>query len=268
MRVWTLGSGSRGNAILLEDAGTRVLVDAGYPARMLAKRLATIAVAPESISAVVVTHEHGDHACGVRAAQARWGWHVFGSAGTLNGIRRLNPTRATAVRVGAAWSVGTFAFELVRVSHDAAAPTAVLATASATDFRTGIAHDLGAPNESLRRAFTGLDLLLLESNHDIEMLRSGPYPPFLQQRIVGRNGHLSNRQSASFARDLAAGTVRELVLLHLSEVNNTPTHALAAAEQALRAGRRRCAIRAAPQDRVAGPFGDARAAARQLSLAI
>ena len=136
MRVWTLGSGSRGNAILLEDAGTRVLVDAGYPARMLAKRLATIAVAPESISAVVVTHEHGDHACGVRAAQARWGWHVFGSAGTLNGIRRLNPTRATAVRVGAAWSVGTCAFELVRVSHDAAAPTAVLATASATGFRT------------------------------------------------------------------------------------------------------------------------------------
>ena len=268
MRAWTLGSGSKGNAILVESEGTRVLIDAGYPPRTLAQRLAMIRVAPESIAAVIVTHEHIDHMRGVRAAQRRWRWHVYGSAGTIDAIPRLDGRRATLIRSGAPFTIDALQFELVRVPHDAAAPTAVVATATHTGFRTGIAHDLGAVPERLLAAFANLDLLLLESNHDEEMLRTGPYPPFLQARIAGGSGHLSNRKSAALTKELAGPSLRQLVLLHLSEVNNTPAHALNAARAALRAAKSRCAVTAAPQDRAAGPFGGAPGGERQLALAL
>jgi phosphoribosyl 1,2-cyclic phosphodiesterase len=268
MRAWTLGSGSRGNSILLESDGTRVLVDAGYPPRALAKRLAVLHVAPESIAAVIVTHEHTDHACGVNAAGLRWRWRVYGSAGTLAGIAGLDLPAATAVEPGAPFAIGALDFELVRVPHDAAAPTAVLATARRSGFRTGCAHDLGSVPEALRRAFTELDLLLLESNHDEGMLRSGPYPAFLQQRIASRTGHLSNRQAAALTRELAGHSLRQLVLLHLSEVNNTARVATASASAAVAGLQIGCAVAAATQDRVAGPFGDARGGSLQLPLAL
>ena len=268
MRAWTLGSGSKGNAILLDSDGTRVLIDAGYPPRTLARRLAMIRVAPESIGAVIVTHEHIDHMRGVRAAQRRWKWRVYGSAGTIDAIPDLDPRGVTLLRSGAPFVIGALQFELVRVPHDASAPTAVVATATRTGFRTGVAHDLGAVPEKLRAAFANLDLLLLESNHDEEMLRTGPYPPFLQARIAGGSGHLSNRVSAALTRDLAGASLREVVLLHLSEVNNTPAHAVNAARAALRAAKSRCPVTAAPQDRAAGPFGDALGGERQLALAL
>ena len=269
MKAWTLGSGSRGNSVLLECDGTRVLIDAGYSPRALKQRLASAHVAPESISAVIVTHEHVDHARGVLAAQRRWRWRVCGSPGTLAAIEGLDEQRCTAAGPGAGFEIGALRFELVRVPHDASAPVSVVATAVRSGFRAGIAHDLGAVPDALRTAFARLDLLLLESNHDEGMLRSGPYPPFLQARISGGSGHLSNRKSAAFVRELASPQLRQLVLLHLSEVNNTPGHALAAARAALRAARVLCPAGTAPQDRVAGPFGDAAAAGgRQLALAL
>jgi phosphoribosyl 1,2-cyclic phosphodiesterase len=268
MRAWTLGSGSKGNSILLESDGTRVLIDAGYSPRALAQRLASVRVAPESISAVIVTHEHIDHMRGVAAAQRRWKWRVYGSAGTISAIRELDAPGCTVISAGARFEIGALQFELVRVPHDAAAPTAVLATAARSGFRTGIAHDLGAVPDTLRAAFSRLDLLLLESNHDEEMLRTGPYPPFLQSRISGGSGHLSNQTSASLQRELAGAQLRELVLLHLSEVNNTPRHAVTAAQAALRAARATCQVTAAPQDRAAGPFGASGGGARQLALAL
>ncbi|HLA90753.1 MAG TPA: MBL fold metallo-hydrolase [Gemmatimonadaceae bacterium] len=269
MKAWALGSGSRGNAILLECGGTRVLIDAGFAPRALARRLATVHVPPESIEAVVVTHEHVDHSRGVAAAQAKWGWRVVGSAGTLAGIGGLDARRTIAVAPARAFAIGALDVELVRVPHDAAEPTAVLATVRRSGFRAGCAHDLGSVSGALRRAFTGLDLLLLESNHDEALLRSGPYPPFLQDRIASRTGHLSNRQSSGLARELAGPSLRALVLLHLSEVNNTPEHATHAATMSLAGTRvRGVAVAAAAQDRVVGPFGDARGGARQLRLAL
>ena len=203
---------------------------------------------------MIVTHEHIDHMKGVSAAQRRWNWQVYGSAGTIAAIADLDAQRCTALRSGAPFTIGALQFELVRVPHDASAPTAVLATATRSGFRTGIAHDLGAVPDAE------------------EMLRNGPYPPFLQSRISGGSGHLSNRKSAAFARELAAPSLRELVLLHLSEVNNTPKHALAAADGALKSARVSCPLTAAPQDRAAGPFGEGgfhRAAlAQQLQLSL
>lgn len=268
MRAWTLGSGSRGNSILLEGDGTRVLIDAGFPPRVLARRLAALHVAPESIAAVIVTHEHTDHARGVNAAHVKWQWRVYGSAGTLAGIAGLDARAAAAVEPGTPFAIGELEFELVRVPHDAAAPTAVLATGRRSGFRTGCAHDLGSIPSALRHAFTDLDLLLLESNHDEEMLRSGPYPVFLQQRIASRMGHLSNRQAAALARELAGSSLRQIVLLHLSEVNNTARAATASASAAVAGLSVRCGVAAATQDRVAGPFGDARGGSVQLPLAL
>ena len=268
MKAWTLGSGSKGNSILLEGDGTRVLIDCGYSPRALAQRLAAVHVAPESISAVIVTHEHIDHMKGVSAAQRKWKWQVFGSAGTIAALSELDPAQSTSIRSSAPFAIGALRFELVRVPHDASAPTAVLATAVKTGFRTGVAHDLGAVPETLRSAFAQLDLLLLESNHDDEMLRHGPYPPFLQSRISGGSGHLSNRKSAALTREIAGEQLRHLVLLHLSEVNNTPRHAVMAAENAVRGSRAKCAVTAAPQERAAGPFGDATGGVRQLALAL
>jgi phosphoribosyl 1,2-cyclic phosphodiesterase len=268
MRAWTLGSGSKGNAILLESDGTRVLIDAGYSPRELARRLAGIGIRPESIDAVIVTHEHTDHVRGVSAAQRRWNWRVFGSAGTVAAIADLDASRSTAMTPAAPFVIGALQVELVAVPHDAAAPTAVVATAVRSGFRTGIAHDLGAVPDSLRTAFARLDLLLLESNHDVEMLRTGPYPAFLQARISGGSGHLSNAKSASLVRELAGAQLRQVVLLHLSEVNNTPRRALDDVGALLRGARAKSAVAAAPQHRVAGPFGDVSGGARQLALAL
>jgi len=272
VRAWTLGSGSRGNAILLESEDTRVLVDAGYPPRTLARRLAAIGVVPQSIAAMIVTHEHVDHARGVSAAQVKWQWPAYGSAGTLRGIAGLDEARATAVAPGTSFAIGALEFTLVRVPHDATAPTACLVTSSRTGFRTGIAHDLGVVSDGLRLAFAALDLLLVESNHDEEMLRGGPYPPFLQERVAGRTGHLSNRQTAAWLREMTGPALREVALLHLSETNNTPALALASARAALGGGRSARPLHAAPQDAPAGPFGatpGARGAAgQQFALAL
>lgn len=255
MRCWTLGSGSRGNALLFESGDTRVLVDCGYGTRTIAGRLAQVRVAPESISAVIVTHEHIDHAKGIPAAQRKWGWRLYGSRGTLAAMPERVRTLSTPVEAGAREAIGALDVELVPVPHDAVQPTAVVLTARCSGFRAGVAHDLGAVPETLRNAFARLDLLCLESNHDEQMLRTGPYPAFLQERVAGRNGHLSNRQSMEFVRELASRQLLGLVLLHLSETNNTPVHATAAAATALRSTR--CGIRPspAPQDQVAGPFG-------------
>lgn len=268
MRAWTLGSGSRGNAILLECGDTRVLVDAGYAARTLARRLAELQVAPASICAVVLTHEHIDHVRGIAVCQSRWGWHVYGSAGTLDGVPGLDRTRATAVRGGTTIGIGAMDCALQQVPHDAASPTAVLASDRASGFRVAIAHDLGMVPEALAGALPDVDLLMLESNHDEEMLRTGPYPVYLQRRIRSDTGHLSNREAGEVLGSRASARWREVVLLHLSETNNTPRHATESATRALRGSAARRPVTAAPQDAVAGPFGAGGGARVQFSLAI
>ncbi|MEA3245555.1 MAG: MBL fold metallo-hydrolase, partial [Gemmatimonadota bacterium] len=185
MRVVSLASGSSGNAILVDAGDTRILVDCGIGPRTLAKRLKAAGVAPESVSAVVVTHEHVDHTRGIPHALKRWPWTVIGSAGTLRAVRALGPLvrdRARLARPHA--QVGHLAIELVPVAHDANEPTAVAVTDGVTGIRAGIAHDLGEPSEALVRAFHGLDLLCIEANHDAGMLCSGPYPAYLKARIA------------------------------------------------------------------------------------
>jgi phosphoribosyl 1,2-cyclic phosphodiesterase len=192
---------------------------------------------------------------------------VFASPGTAAGIPDFALTRGTPVAPGTRFDIGALSLTLIPVSHDAAEPTAVAIESRSSGLRAGVAHDLGVVPDGLRRAFADVDLLLLESNHDTEMLRNGPYPPFLQQRIASRSGHLSNDQSASLLRELASPRLQQVVLLHLSEQNNTPRQAQSAAASALRGTRCRCVPVPAPQHSAAGPFGQVMASL-QLALGL
>lgn len=282
MRVTLLGSGSRGNAIVVEGSGGRVLVDAGFPPRTLASRLQAAGIAPASIEALLLTHEHVDHARGAAAAVARWGWPVVATPGTLGAVwpaePGAGPARASgvALRAGGPQAlVGGFEVAAIAVPHDAAEPVALLLTDRASGCRVGIALDLGAVPEPLAAAFQRVDVLVVESNHDEALLAQGPYPWPLKQRIRGGHGHLSNHAAARLAVRCAHRGLRAVVLAHLSEVNNRPALALACTRDALRgAGWRRDAVHVGLPTEVGGPWpargpaSGSGALAAQLSLAL
>ncbi|GJG87594.1 MBL fold metallo-hydrolase [Gemmatimonadetes bacterium T265] len=253
MRLWVLGTGSRGNAVLLESDGARLLVDAGFGVRALAERLAAARVAPESIDACVVTHEHADHVKGVRHAAARWGWAIHASAGTAGAHAPLRAGNASTFAAGAGFRVGPFDVQTVATPHDAAESVAVVVT-SDSGARAGVCYDLGHAPDPVRAALAELDVLVLEANHDEAMLRAGPYPPSVAERIAGRFGHLSNRAAGALARQIAGAGLRHVVLAHLSESCNEPRLASADVGAALARTRFRGAITPALQDLVAGPF--------------
>lgn len=221
MRAWTLGSGSRGNAMVIESAGRRLLVDCGLGPRTLAGRLRAVGIAPESIDAVLLTHEHQDHAQGLERALHRWRWPVYGASGTLASLRIPERSRHD-VTEGIECTVAGFTVEGVDVPHDAASPMAFVVTASESGARLGIAHDLGRVPDRLRARFVRCDALCIEANHDVAMLRDGPYPAVLKARIRGGRGHLSNETCGDLVANLAHSGLQAVVLLHLSETNNSP----------------------------------------------
>lgn len=253
MRVWVLGSGSRGNAVLLEHRGSRVLVDAGFHAKALEQRLAAIDVACESIEALVVTHEHHDHVRGACAAARAWGWALHASCGTVDAYPSLREAEARTFDAGATLRFSSMELQSIAVPHDAEEPVAIIAT-DATGGRVGIAYDLGHAGAALRRALRDLDVLVLEANHDEGMLRAGPYPPTVRDRIAGRRGHLSNRAAADLARDVAHPSLAHLVLAHLSDQCNDVSLARSEVSRGLAATRFTGGVHAAPQDAVIGPF--------------
>jgi phosphoribosyl 1,2-cyclic phosphodiesterase len=267
-----LGSGSRGNAVLLESHGGRVLVDAGFGVRELQTRLARIGVAPQSIAACVITHEHTDHVKGAARASARWGWTLHATEGTIAAHAPLADAGTVPFRAGDTLAVPGFSLETVRTPHDARESVALVATGTACGTRAGICYDLGHASEPVRTAMRGVDMLVLESNHDGDMLRAGPYPPSVCDRIAGRYGHLSNAAAGALARQLATTTLRHVVLAHLSENCNLPQTAATAVREALATTRFRGAITPSAQDAVVGPFvasaGRAVVRAQQLSLAL
>lgn len=237
MRMWVLGSGSSGNAIVLEAGGGRVLVDAGFAPRELGRRLRAAGVAPESIEALVLTHEHHDHARGVAAA-ARWRWSVHASAGTVHGLGGTGALAEldvvpNAFIAGETVALRTMSLHTVRVAHDAAEPVALVATAHDSGARVGIAYDLGHATRTLGAALARLDTLVIEANHDEGWLRAGPYPPSVRERIAGPNGHLSNRAAAALATACVHPALTRVVLAHLSQRCNSPRVAAGTVRAAL-----------------------------------
>jgi phosphoribosyl 1,2-cyclic phosphodiesterase len=239
LRFRVLGSGSDGNATLVEGGGARVLVDAGLGPRQLAERLASAGVDPASLDAILLSHEHGDHARGAATFSRKWGMPIAGSRGTLAAAgfvpAKLPPL--SLVEPGTTLVLARLTVRAVAVPHDAARPVAFVLAASGASFAH--ATDVGHLARPLVEALRGCDAALLESNYDPAMLRDGPYPWSLKERILGPLGHLSNGDVARLIEKGLGASCRQIVLAHLSRRNNHPELALLAADEALaRAGRR------------------------------
>ena len=245
MRAWTLGSGSRGNGIVLESGGRRLLVDCGFGPRALATRLRAIGIAPESIEGVLVTHEHLDHAQGIERAQHKWRWPVYGADETLRALPGIAARWRHPLAEAAPCALDAFTVESVAIPHDAAAPMAYIITARGSGARVGVAHDLGSVPARLRERFARCDALCVEANHDVAMLRDGPYHGALQARIRGGRGHLNNDQCGALVAELVSPSLRAVVLLHLSETNNTGAIATGTVLTAARRAGFRGSVRAA-----------------------
>jgi phosphoribosyl 1,2-cyclic phosphodiesterase len=239
LRFRVLGSGSDGNATLVEGGGARVLLDAGLGPRQLAERLQSAGVDPASLDAVFVSHEHGDHARGAPAFSRKWGVPLAGTRRTFEAAgcddAKLPPL--LTIEPGESRTFRRLSVRAVAVPHDAARPVAFVVSAGAATF--GHATDLGHVSRGLVEAFRACDAVLVESNYDPVMLRDGPYPWSLKERILGPFGHLSNGDVARLLEKGLGAACRQVVLAHLSRRNNHPELALLAAEEALaRAGRR------------------------------
>jgi phosphoribosyl 1,2-cyclic phosphodiesterase len=251
VRVTVLGSGSRGNAIVVESEGVRLLVDAGFSGRDLERRLAEAEVDPTSLSALLVTHDHGDHTRGMGVAARRWAIPLYLTdltrnvcRGLLDGTEDVRPyTSAEPVEVG-----GLTVTPFLTV-HDAVDPVAVTVTETATGEKLGIATDLGRATAPVRHALQRCHVLVLESNHDEVMLRRSHYPWSVKARIGGSHGHLSNRASAELARELFHDELGAVVLAHLSENANDPALAHEVVGEALERLRYTGSLSVAPQER-------------------
>ena len=230
-----LASGSSGNAALVSTGRTRLLVDAGLSRRELKRRLAVVGEEFERIGAILISHEHSDHVSGLPVIAKSLRVPVFltrlaAPAICWNGYE----PRLETFQAGACVTVGDIEIDTFTIPHDAADPVAFCFRSQG--LKAGLVTDLGYIPDSIKFHLRGVDLLILESNHDLEMLKVGPYPWAVKQRVMSRNSHLSNDAVAEFiVADLDSG-VRTLVLGHLSEHNNHPEIARLSASQAL-AGR-------------------------------
>jgi phosphoribosyl 1,2-cyclic phosphodiesterase len=238
MRIAVLGSGSRGNALVVESDGGCILIDAGFSTRELVRRLAQVGVVPESVRALVLTHEHADHVSGADRFARRFRVPVWATAGTLQETALSTPVRegARPFCSGRPVEVAGFSVEAFAIPHDAREPVGLVVEDDA-GCRLGLAADLGCASRLAWGRLVDLDVLLLETNHDLEMLRGGPYPWALKQRIAGRHGHLSNGDAAVGLAELASDRLRSVVAYHLSQTNNLPVLASTALGETLdRAG--------------------------------
>jgi phosphoribosyl 1,2-cyclic phosphodiesterase len=265
VKVASLGSGSDGNSVFVEAGSTRVLVDAGFSGRQVALRLDRLGVDPASIRAVVVTHEHRDHTSGVGVAARRWGWPVHMSPATLEACRELfrGDEQVEVFEPGDPFRVGRLEFRPFLTCHDAADPLAVAVLDAQTRLKLGLATDLGRPTSPVKHALAGSHFLVLEANHDEVMLREGPYPWSVKNRIGSSRGHLSNRTAAELAAELAHPDLSGVLLAHLSEKCNEPGLARRRVSEALGDHGFRGLLEVAAQDRPT-PLFDVRELVRRV----
>ncbi|MCP4469850.1 MAG: MBL fold metallo-hydrolase [Gammaproteobacteria bacterium] len=220
MRIASLGSGSRGNATLVQHRDTTLLIDNGFSLRKFMQRLDRFEIEPDSIDAVLLTHEHGDHSGGVARLCANYSIPLWTAVGTARAvlIAGFDYHRLVA---GQAITFGQIEVLPVTVPHDANEPLQFIFHQIDNGKRLGILTDTGHVTRHIVDAFSCLDALLLEFNYDAEMLTSGPYPESLKQRVGGSHGHLSNQQSLEFLRRIDTSSLSCLIAAHISEKNNT-----------------------------------------------
>jgi phosphoribosyl 1,2-cyclic phosphodiesterase len=222
VRVTILASGSGGNACVVESGVTRVLVDAGLSAREIERRMTRRGIEPDTIGAVFLTHEHNDHSTGAAVFTARWDCPLYTTSGTAEAIGLEGDLFTPFVRVlpGREGRLGELGFRAFATPHDAAESVAY--AFESPDARLVIASDLGRAEEGFVDFLREATTLMVEMNHDEDMLRDGPYTWPLKRRISGGLGHLSNAQSAEAIRRSSGPRRRRIVATHLSRTNNTP----------------------------------------------
>lgn len=241
MRVAVLGSGSAGNAVVLESDSRRLLVDAGFSCRELERRLDAAGIDASGFDGILLTHEHGDHTRGAGVFSRRHGVPVFATKGTFASTSLgKGEHEKVVIRSGKPQRAGAFQIVPFRIPHDAAEPVGYVVE-DLWGRRVGVVSDIGTCSRLAWGRLKDLDVLVLECNHDLKMLRDGPYPWHLKQRIAGRFGHLSNEDAAEGMRELITDRLQWVVLYHLSETNNMPVLAVDAMTAALR--REGCAAR-------------------------
>jgi phosphoribosyl 1,2-cyclic phosphodiesterase len=234
MRFAVLGSGSAGNATLVECGGARLLIDAGFSCRELERRMHSLGVEPDTLGGVVLTHEHDDHVRGADRLARRWGVPVWATEGTLAECRGLSAevyAAAGTLVSGTPAEVGGFLVEPFTVPHDAREPVQFVFSDGAS--RLGVLTDIGASTAHVEATLSGCDALVLECNHDLPLLWGGGYPKWLKERIAGPFGHLDNNASERLLGALDRSRLQHVVCAHLSEQNNRPDLARAALARAL-----------------------------------
>lgn len=264
MRMTILASGSRGNATVLSSSNSSILVDAGISCKETLKRMKAAGEDPQKLTAILISHEHNDHVTGLEVLARKLRVPVYITEATYHVWRRSTRDaegkpakleRLEHFRAGRSFSIGDITVNPFTTPHDAVDPCGF--TFRADGIKFGIVTDLGYMSANVKDALRGCDGLMIESNHDVEMLRSGPYPWMVKQRIMNKKGHLSNTALAEFfARDYDA-RAEFLVLAHISEHNNHPELVRDTAYKAL-GGRmnlfQSCALTLARQDQPMAPI--------------
>lgn len=255
MFLRTLASGSGGNCILVAHDGVSVLIDAGISCKKITARLREAGIAPESLSAILLTHEHCDHIAGLGVFLKHYPIPVYATPGTGAMTARKFPIVAPLLHTfsaGERLQIGGMTVQSFPTPHDASDSVGYRCCAGAHSL--AVLTDLGWVPEDLRAAVTGVELALVEANHDEDWLRAGPYSPPLQSRILGDRGHLCNEAGGALGAYLAQNGAKTLVLAHLSKENNTPEHAYQVVSGVLERAGVHPELEVAPCDALSRPF--------------
>jgi len=224
IKFCSLFSGSSGNSLYIEANGTKILIDAGLSGKRIIHALNSIGEQPSEISAVLVTHEHSDHIRGVGILSRKFNIPVYANEKTWNAMgTQIGPINADNMRcftTGKEFEIGNLCIKPFPIPHDASEPVGF--NFFAENKKVTTATDIGHITKEVLESLIGSDLVLLESNHDIEMLKVGPYPWPLKRRILGDRGHLSNEMAGKVAVHMAQRGTRKFLLGHLSKENNFP----------------------------------------------
>lgn len=226
MRFCSIASGSSGNCIYVGSEATHLLVDVGISGKRTEQGLNSLGIKPQELDGILITHEHADHINGLGVISRKYGIPIYATRGTIDAIREISnigeidPSLFEEVREDEKFTIKDLTVNPMKISHDAAQPVAYRIAYGKK--KIGICTDLGVYNDYTVECLKGLDAVLLEANHDVNMLQVGPYPYYLKQRILGNKGHLSNENSGKLLGQILHDGLQTVVLGHLSKENNLP----------------------------------------------
>lgn len=235
MKITVLGSGSRGNSTVISNENTLVVIDQGFSCRNFIKRLTESGFKPEKVGAFLITHEHSDHINGIEVFQKKYPVPVYMNRKTYarlrHGLKKILDGRVRFFETGDSFQFDSFSIDTFAISHDAADPVGY--SVSEKEKKFCYVTDTGVITDAIVENMKNADVLMIESNHDLHMLRNGDYPYILKRRIEGSDGHLSNVDTGEILREICGDKTHTVVLAHLSQENNRKKIARECAEEYL-----------------------------------